>query len=121
MRPAVCEGRRANAPFPWKYTALGRYPHGGSLAHRATRVPPIPNTAAANEEYPATPLVSVIIPAFNAERYIVETLDSLFAQTYPNIEVIVVDDGSADRTRAIVESYGKPIKYLYQVNSGGCS
>jgi glycosyltransferase involved in cell wall biosynthesis len=63
----------------------------------------------------------VIIPAFNAERYIVETLDSLFAQTYPNIEVIVVDDGSADRTRAIIESYGKPIKYLYQVNSGGCS
>jgi len=70
---------------------------------------------------PLQPLVSVIIPAFNAERYLAETLDGIFAQTYPNIEVIVVDDGSADGTRGIIESYGKPVTYLYQDNSGGCS
>jgi len=51
------------------------------------------------------PLVSVIIPAFNAEADIRQTLNSVLAQTYPAIEVIVVDDGSADATSAIVDEY----------------
>ena len=64
--------------------------------------------------------VSVIIPAYNAERYIQETLESVFAQTYQDIEVIVVDDGSKDRTAEIVQSFGDRVRYLYQQNSGGC-
>src|SRR5580692_3752205 len=51
------------------------------------------------------PLVSVIIPAFNAEGTIRQTLESVSAQTYRAIEVIVVDDGSSDRTTAIVEEF----------------
>jgi GT2 family glycosyltransferase len=64
--------------------------------------------------------VSVIIPAFNAERYLQQTLESVFAQTYPHIEVIVVDDGSKDRTAEIARSFGDRVRYHYQENSGGC-
>ncbi|MHB8469200.1 MAG: glycosyltransferase [Gaiellaceae bacterium] len=47
------------------------------------------------------PFVTVITPAFNAERYLPETLESVLAQDYPNLEYIVLDDGSTDGTRAI--------------------
>lgn len=50
-------------------------------------------------------LVSVIIPAFDAAEYIRQALNSVLAQTYQAIEVIVVDDGSSDATSAIVEEF----------------
>ena len=53
------------------------------------------------------PLVSVCIPAYNAQRFIAETLGSVLAQTYPNIEVIVSDDASTDKTLDIVEPYAQ--------------
>lgn len=67
------------------------------------------------------PLVSVIIPAYNAELFIEETLKSVLAQTYKNIEVIVVDDGSQDRTAEIVNKFieiDQRVKLFTQVNSG---
>lgn len=51
------------------------------------------------------PLISVVVPAHNEEKGIVRTLDSLRASSYPNIEIIVVDDGSTDRTSEVVRSY----------------
>ncbi|RLD85933.1 MAG: glycosyltransferase family 2 protein, partial [Bacteroidetes bacterium] len=51
------------------------------------------------------PLVSIIIPAYNRADLIGETLDSVLAQTYPNWECIVVDDGSADKTKDVVQHY----------------
>lgn len=67
------------------------------------------------------PLVSIIIPAFNAQEFISYTLESVRAQTYKNIEIIVIDDGSTDQTRQIVQSYGHGIRYHYIENSGGAA
>jgi glycosyltransferase involved in cell wall biosynthesis len=67
------------------------------------------------------PLVSVIIPAYNAEIFIERTLDSVLSQTYENIEVIVIDDGSQDRTAEIVTRFQQQderVILLQQLNSG---
>jgi glycosyltransferase involved in cell wall biosynthesis len=64
------------------------------------------------------PLISCIVPAFNAERYLGEALDSILAQTWRPIEVIVVDDGSTDGTAQVAERYGERIAYIRQANAG---
>ncbi len=64
------------------------------------------------------PLVTCIIPAFDREEYIAEAVDSVLNQSYGNIEIIVVDDGSTDNTPGILSSYNGKIKILRQQNSG---
>ncbi|MFQ5964188.1 MAG: glycosyltransferase family 2 protein [Candidatus Scalinduaceae bacterium] len=68
------------------------------------------------------PRVSVIIPAYNVERYIGETLDSVLVQTYSDFEVIVVDDGSNDRTAFIIKKYQKKnpekVRLIQKENAG---
>lgn len=73
----------------------------------------------------ACPLISVLTPAYNAENHIHRLLDSLLAQDYPSVEVIVVDDGSADHTQDVVLSYrnrleakGYQLNYIFQQNQG---
>lgn len=68
------------------------------------------------------PLISIIIPVFNGDNYLRIAIDSALAQTYRNIEVIVVNDGSNDngKTDAIAKSYGKRIRYISKEN-GGCA
>ncbi len=63
-------------------------------------------------------LVSVIIPNYNYAHYLREAIDSVLAQTYGEIEIIVVDDGSKDDSRAILESYGEQIQAIFQSNQG---
>ena len=63
------------------------------------------------------PLISVIIPVYNCEKYVAEAIESILAQTYPALEVIVVDDGSTDGTGEIVKSFPQ-VKYLFQDNAG---
>ncbi len=62
--------------------------------------------------------VSVIIPAYNGDRYIARAIESVIAQTYTDCEIIVVDDGSQDNTSSVVENYGEKINYIYQPNQG---
>jgi hypothetical protein len=64
------------------------------------------------------PLVSVIIPTYNRAAYLVEALDSVLDQAYPNLEVIVVDDGSGDHTAQVLKPYLNNINLLSQVNRG---
>jgi glycosyltransferase involved in cell wall biosynthesis len=70
-------------------------------------------------------LVSVITPCFNGELYISRFLDSILEQTYSNIELILIDDGSTDNTKGIIEDYqqkfvdrGFSVVYIYQKNQG---
>lgn len=67
--------------------------------------------------------VSILIPCYNSEKWLGETLDCCLRQTYPNIEVILVDDGSTDASLAIAQEYEKKDKRIHvfsQPNSGGC-
>jgi glycosyltransferase involved in cell wall biosynthesis len=64
------------------------------------------------------PLVSVIIPAYNGDRYIAQAIESILHQTYANYEIIVIDDGSTDNTRISLQSYWQQIRYIYQDNQG---
>jgi glycosyltransferase involved in cell wall biosynthesis len=68
------------------------------------------------------PLVSIIIPAYNSERWIEYTLDSAVAQTWPNKEIIVVNDGSTDRTADVVRRYAsKGVTLITRENGGLCA
>ena len=62
--------------------------------------------------------IAVVIPAYNAERTVRATLDSVLAQTAPADEVLVIDDGSKDSTREIIASYGAPVRLFTQANGG---
>jgi len=65
------------------------------------------------------PRVSVIIPTHNRARFLAESIQSVLAQTFDNLETIVVDDGSTDNTREVVGNFlGPRVKYVYQENQG---
>lgn len=64
------------------------------------------------------PLISVIIPVYNCERYLAEAVESVLAQTYRPIEVIVVDDGSTDGSADIAKRFGSSVRYTLQPHSG---
>ena len=67
------------------------------------------------------PLVSIIIPVYNGEKYMREAINSALEQTYDNIEVIVVNDGSSDNTEEVAKSYGDKIRYFRKENGGVAS
>src|SRR3989338_3544903 len=69
----------------------------------------------------STPKVSVIIPTYNREKFIGRAIESVLAQTYKDLEIIVIDDGSKDNTKEVVQQYKGNIKYIYQENGGSSS
>lgn len=71
-----------------------------------------------NKKEKFDPLVSIIIPVYNGENYVSQAIDSALAQTYKNIEIIVVNDGSKDKTDEICKSYGNKIRYFKKENGG---
>ena len=90
---------------------------GGFAAARVTRSEPREPVAGHG------PRVSVVMPAYNHERYVVPALDSVLAQTYGNLEVIVVDDGSRDGTGTILDEYAArcsthAVTVVHQANAG---
>ena len=66
------------------------------------------------------PLVSIVIPVYNGSNYLAEAIDSALAQTYENVEILVVNDGSSDggKTRDVALSYGDRIRYFEKENGG---
>jgi glycosyltransferase involved in cell wall biosynthesis len=72
----------------------------------------VPTTAGADG------LVSCIVPAYNAEAYLHGSLESILAQRYRPIEIVVADDGSMDRTTAIASAFGPPVRVVSQPTAG---
>jgi GT2 family glycosyltransferase len=79
----------------------------------------LPARAAAN---PATGLaVTAIVPTYNRAHYLAESIDAVLGQSQPPRQVVIVDDGSTDGTRAVVASYGDRVQYVRQDNAGKAS
>jgi glycosyltransferase involved in cell wall biosynthesis len=68
-----------------------------------------------------TPLVSVVIPTYNSDKFIAQAVQSVLEQTYRSFELIVVDDGSTDETKDVLCQFNNSIRYHYQKNSGPSS
>jgi glycosyltransferase involved in cell wall biosynthesis len=64
------------------------------------------------------PMVSIVVPVWNGSNFLREALDSAITQTYKNLEIIVVNDGSTDNTEEIALSYGDKIRYFLKPNGG---
>ena len=67
------------------------------------------------------PLISIIVPCYNVEQYLPKCIESILAQTYRNLEILLVDDGSPDRCGEICDEYAKKdsrIKVIHKPNGG---
>ncbi len=63
-------------------------------------------------------LITCVVPVFNGERYLAETIDSILAQTHQPLEILVIDDGSTDATPTVVAGFGSRVQYVRQENVG---
>ncbi len=68
-----------------------------------------------------SPVITAIIPVYNGERFLKDAVENILAQNYPSLELIIVDNGSRDRTEDIVKKLPAYIRYLKQENKGPAS
>ncbi|HSE36866.1 MAG TPA: glycosyltransferase [Blastocatellia bacterium] len=64
------------------------------------------------------PEVSVIIPTYNSANYVIDAVDSVLNQSFDDLEVLVIDDGSTDETESLLSRYSEPVRYIRQQNGG---
>jgi hypothetical protein len=88
------------------------------LRESAASASPVPAAPVADQPLP---LVSVIIPVYNGARFIAEAVQSIVAQEYGSLEIIVVDDGSTDETAEIVARLDRDVRYVFQENAGAAA
>jgi glycosyltransferase involved in cell wall biosynthesis len=77
-----------------------------------------PDPASVIQEYQSCPLVSVLLPVFNCEKYITSAIESILSQTYRPLEIIIVNDGSTDTTSERLSAFGSKIHVIEQPNQG---
>ena len=90
---------------------------GGPGSRPARHDPGAAPLAAGDDEQAEAPLVSVVIPCYNQAHFLGEAIESVLAQTYPHLEIIVVDDGSPDNTEEVATRYSG-VRYVQQANQG---
>ena len=66
------------------------------------------------------PTVSIVIPCYNNDSFVAAAIESALGQTYPNVEVVIVNDGSTDRSAAVINEYDDRAKVIHQENAGAC-
>src|ERR1700675_3953409 len=98
--------------------AIGDGRHAGTNTFRGFAPGRVCYTPTINMS-PEIPLVSIVVPAYNAERFLRASLDSIVSQTYPATEILLMDDASTDSTPAIARSYGDCIIYYRQLSNRG--
>ena len=65
---------------------------------------------------PSFPLISIIIPIYNAENFLEKTITSCLEQDYPNLEILLINDGSTDGSKSICEKYQKAFNFIHFYN-----
>ena len=74
-----------------------------------------------SEEFEMDKLISIIVPVYNVEKYVAECIESIIKQTYQNLEILLIDDGSTDNSGKICDKYAekdKRIKIIHKENGG---
>lgn len=108
--PPAAKGRHTGTPATTSDSAAGHAP--------SCMTEPFCDLASRRRRRHTVPAVSVIIPTYNRADLLPATLDSVAAQTFTDFEILVVDDGSSDGTRELVEQRKQDIHYLWQPNQG---
>ena len=119
LTSAVAEFLREGAPQPHRNGAgPGAHGIGASRPAHGIGASPLERGVGASERAAEAPLLSVVIPVYNGERFVAEAVESIRSQGYPSLEIIIIDDGSTDGTEAAVRRLPCDVHYFKQENLG---